>query len=793
MKRVNLRILTKMGTLVWVDCPLCCDTTFDSKHALIEHLTNVLENISCPLCKSKVTTLEGLLEHLSLYDCQSVQNGTVPNIVIYEQNVHNIVNQSDKQSEVKEPVISTTDTQYITDETYECQGNGSEVNKMYVELLSKQLSKPILQTQELKLVKEDGQSRYMIVTQDDNDLGEGSAIVTKQNTDGTISLTTLKDIKQESETLIAPESDSGHEEIYSCSACKVSFTSVFDHIQKFHNDQEVVLEDISSGVQSEINKPKDYDTLESDETPTSDKQTPRRVITDTGDIVEEPMVFKTDETNIKPDTIDAIIKHPKLVRDKQGRTYTRRVVQIDKVPKPETVTKDTPKTKNDKCDPYHKVVTRQLQMKTGLTVKMYMCMSCNITVSDLNEFEAHPCKQLNYPCPRCPAGYENSKSLCAHMKVHKERPDGSPDTPVQYECAVCSTVFPTNKSLKLHKRMHDPVKSRPIEPPVASTDGKDVTTLYRCNICEKMIPFDYRTIHENSHKSSNKLNCSICNKKFTSMEFMEMHMSIHNLDKVTVNKEDKSLPYKCLYCNRRFARPHEKVKHERIHTGEKPHSCEICGKSFRVSYCLTLHMRTHTGARPYQCPHCSKRFKAHSVYNHHLLTHSEVRAYKCPFCPKAFKTSVQLAGHKNSHTKPFSCQHCNRPFASLYAVRVHTETHNRQNNLKFACALCGASYARAFALNDHVKQVHKRDMDNADNIIVNNQDDSEEWMTKDNTTEPEEIQTLNNDLQDANSQEDSDEWMVKDNSAGPEEMQNLNKNLQETITDLEMTTNELIP
>lgn len=104
----------------------------------------------------------------------------------------------------------------------------------------------------------------------------------------------------------------------------------------------------------------------------------------------------------------------------------------------------------------------------------------------------------------------------------------------------------------------------------------------------------------------------------------------------------------------------------------------------------------------------SFRFKAHSVYNHHLLTHSDERNYKCPYCPKTFKTSVQLSGHKNSHTKPFSCTECNRPFGSLYAVRSHMESHKRPNhNLKYCCDICGAKYARRFALNDHMKEQHK--------------------------------------------------------------------------------------
>lgn len=41
--------------------------------------------------------------------------------------------------------------------------------------------------------------------------------------------------------------------------------------------------------------PLDYEPMDSeDPLVTPDKQTPRRVITDTGDIVEEPMLFKTD-------------------------------------------------------------------------------------------------------------------------------------------------------------------------------------------------------------------------------------------------------------------------------------------------------------------------------------------------------------------------------------------------------------------------------------------------------------------------------------------------------------------
>lgn len=76
--------------------------------------------------------------------------------------------------------VYTPDTSMVT----------GEVSKMYVELLSKQLTKPCLQKQELKLVNEDGENHYVIITQPNTELNEFT-VVTKQNNDGTISLTTV--------------------------------------------------------------------------------------------------------------------------------------------------------------------------------------------------------------------------------------------------------------------------------------------------------------------------------------------------------------------------------------------------------------------------------------------------------------------------------------------------------------------------------------------------------------------------------------------------------------------------
>ncbi|XP_072945213.1 uncharacterized protein [Epargyreus clarus] len=721
-----------MGDM-FLNCPLCCNKAFDSKRSLAEHLSSEVLNLTCPVCNKQCRSVSHLVDHLNSDNCETTNN-----------NNSDIENDGNAQISTEETEnLLTASISHNGDEEVPADGvklspENNEVNKMYVELLGKPLMKP-MPSQELKLVLEDGESRYVLLANNDSvqNLCTENTVVTKQNNDGTISLTTVKDPKQEEPVPSETESEKSQLEVYSCNTCGVSFTSVIEHIRNYHNDQDVVVEEPINETINMETVPVEFEPMNVEVPKTTvERLTLRRMITDNGDIVETPIIKEITEP---AEQMAQIVKIDTVEKDRLNNT--KRFVQVDKFCN--SMIKNI--KEEEKGGPHHKVVVKELVTSNGNKVKIYNCISCNLYEPTLTEFKSRPCKILKYQCTHCPVAYENSKSLCAHMKVHKSKPDLAFDSAnITFECAVCSTVFPTSKSLKLHKRMHDPIKSRPIEPPVETREGQVVNEdKYLCVICNKLIPVEYKVIHQNSHKNTNKINCHICNKKFNSREYLEMHMNVHNLEKVVVGKQDKTLPYTCVYCNRKFARPHEKVKHERIHTGEKPHSCEICGKSFRVSYCLTLHMRTHTGARPYACQHCGKRFKAHSVYNHHLLTHSEVRAYKCPFCPKAFKTSVQLAGHKNSHTKPFSCQQCNRPFASLYAARVHMDDHAKKNSLKFSCRLCGASYARAFALKDHVRQAHQAHMDAADALSGLKE---EEWLIQDCEEDEETIQPLHRDL-----------------------------------------------
>ncbi|XP_055693839.1 zinc finger protein 391-like [Lutzomyia longipalpis] len=445
------------------------------------------------------------------------------------------------------------------------------------------------------------------------------------------------------------------EEMYECSSCQMHFTSVMEHVRRFHNGQNVVIE---------------MDDEAGGETTTKKEAPEEEAEVEVEQLDEEESTQQEEAEAADPDPPSVY-----LIEYLSGNT-----------PAKETKIKSS------------KTVVQQKPAKSRMTLKT--------RVVKTPKFWQTPPDSRKLPTCDNPDPIANE--------------DVSEGIEVLHKCNECSTVFPNNKSLRLHMKMHKPIHQRTIEEAMQSdlrgvreADANEEKATFYCSTCKKEYDETFMEVHMRMHSQEPSFHCGICNKKFDNEESFTMHSNAHQ-ERTTyvkeIRKKDTPRPYACQYCQKTFIRPHEKVKHERIHTGEKPHACEVCGKTFRVAYCLTLHMRTHTMVRPYVCSICGRRFKAQAVYNHHLKTHSDERNYKCPFCPKTFKTAVQLSGHKNSHTKPFSCTECNRPFASLYAVRTHMEMHRRPcNGLRYKCDICGATYARNSSVKDHIKEAHNMD------------------------------------------------------------------------------------
>ncbi|XP_053234790.1 uncharacterized protein LOC128408793 [Podarcis raffonei] len=181
------------------------------------------------------------------------------------------------------------------------------------------------------------------------------------------------------------------------------------------------------------------------------------------------------------------------------------------------------------------------------------------------------------------------------------------------------------------------------------------------------------------HSMAVKYLCPECGRNFQHKSTLIRHQKMHTGEK----------PHVCLECGKSFRRRDKLIRHQRIHTGQKPHVCLECGKSFRERGKLTNHQRIHTGEKPYACPACKKTYRWKEEFVKHLRIHTGERPYGCVLCGKAFISKAHLVSHHRSHTgeKPYECAECRRRFCSKQSLAKHQRVHAEES--AYECQDCG--------------------------------------------------------------------------------------------------------
>ena len=179
-----------------------------------------------------------------------------------------------------------------------------------------------------------------------------------------------------------------------------------------------------------------------------------------------------------------------------------------------------------------------------------------------------------FECKECFRTFQSVKRFITHVKTHNSVPEEEIQQLEEYikqlenedlfeeietksgqknfRCKECNTIFTTKKRFRLHYPIHTNVEA----------------ALKRRTHIDTEDDFLY---------------CELCNRSLKNAHELEMHMNGHaensahgsksksvlekSKDELQKKKKKGEASYPCQYCQKDFKRPHEKVKHERIHTG----------------------------------------------------------------------------------------------------------------------------------------------------------------------------------------------------------------------------------